>query len=130
MMPNPIGSKLGVMNPPRLHANVSRNAASSRSAGTSETASTPLSRFDQNASRFGAPGNTAAIPTIAIGSGTQTPAIPTDELAGIRRREDHLRIATAAQLGEQGLDAALGIDQANAAPRELALEIAGHARAA
>src|SRR5256885_5792783 len=107
MMPNAIGSNVGAMKPPRLHSNAPANTGSSRSAGTSVTASTPRSMFDQNVPRSGAPGNTAAMPTIAIGSGIGT----ANERTRIGRGEDHLRVAAAAQLGEQRLDAAFRIDE-------------------
>ena len=90
MMPNAIGSNVGEMNPPRVHSNA--NAWSTRSAGTAVTASTPASRFVANVCRSGAPGNTAAMPTIAIGSAML--------VARIGRGEDHLRIPPALQLVE------------------------------
>src|SRR5947209_17249899 len=71
----------------------------------------------------GAPGNTAAIPTMAIwiGSGMLSAL----ERGGLGAHVHHLRLGAAGQLGEQAGDAVLGLDQANASPGVLALEFGG-----
>src|ERR1700691_5832959 len=134
MMPNAIGSNVGATNPPRRHANPPgpKYTGSTRLAGALVIAMPPRSMFDQTVARSGAPGNTAAMPTIAIGSRIDTRVTcdrrgrliaASHERTWIRRAQDDLRIsACALELGEQRRDAAIGIDQIDAALRVLALE--------
>src|SRR5580704_9655964 len=132
MMPNATGSKVGATKPPRVEGSARASSGSSRDGGASAIASTPPTMFAQNVARSGAPGNTAAMPTIATSSigveraARAVRALRSHERAWIRCAQDDLRdlrVSTCAELGEQRLDAAIGVDQRQPAARVLALEL-------
>src|SRR5690242_14819614 len=111
------------MNPPRWHENPRANTGSRRASGTAVIASKPPVMLRQYVSRSGAPGNTAAIPTIAISDMAGLRLRP-HEAARIRRAQNDLRLAARRrELGEQRLHAELGIDQREPAARVFALEL-------
>src|SRR5690606_31049299 len=133
--------------PVRSPASGSTNTGSQRLAGTSVTASTPATMLAQYCSSEPAPGNTQAMPTIATPSvrpsTTERPVLQHPDVdgggrdrvraAGPHGREgrgrgahDPLRSGGprgSAHRVEERLDALVGVDEADAPPAVLALQL-------